>query len=107
MSRRSGLSPLVGEAGRDPHLRAEIALAWGSRPLPGTWPPYIGISGAAAFFARLVLRFAAFRLAFRFVFAFFAFFVFLVFRAADFAPALRTVRFFARFVFFFFAVIGM
>ncbi|MGD0189199.1 MAG: hypothetical protein ABSD74_00505 [Rhizomicrobium sp.] len=46
-------------------------------------------------------------MAFRFVFDFFAFLAFFVFRAAGFAPALRTVRFFARFVFFFFAVIGM
>lgn len=68
--------------------------------------PYIAISGAADFFARLVFRFAVFRFpALRFV---------LVFRAAPLAPALRTVRFFARFfvfafafVFFFFAVIGM
>jgi hypothetical protein len=61
--------------------------------------PYIGISGAEAFFARrAVFRFAVFRLAvFRFVL-----------RAGPRAPALRTVRFFARFfVFFFFAVIGM
>jgi hypothetical protein len=70
--------------------------------------PYIGISGAAAFFARLDFRFAALR----FVFVFFAFLAFLafffVFRAAPFAATLRTARFFARFfVFFFFAVIGM
>jgi hypothetical protein len=60
--------------------------------------PYIGISGAATFFARRVFRLAVFRLAaFRFVL-----------RAAPRAPALRTVRFFARFfVFFFLAVIGM
>jgi hypothetical protein len=65
--------------------------------------PYIGIAAAAAFFVRFVFRFAAFRLALRFVF---------VFRAGPRAPALRTVRFatrfFARFlVFLFFAVIGM
>jgi hypothetical protein len=60
--------------------------------------PYIGISGAATFFARRVFRLAVFRLAaFRFVL-----------RAAPLAPALRTVRFLARFfVFFFLAVIGM
>ena len=59
---------------------------------------YIGIGAGAAFFARRVFRFAALRLpALRFVF-----------RAAPRAPALRTVRFFARFfVFFFLAVIGM
>lgn len=61
--------------------------------------PYIGIAAGAAFFARRVFRFAAFRLpAFRFF----------VLRAAPRAPALRTVRFFARFFdFFFLAVIGM
>jgi hypothetical protein len=64
---------------------------------------YIAISGAAAFFARLVLRFAVFRFA-----AFFFALRFFVLRAGAFAPALRTTRFFARFfVFFFFAVIGM
>ncbi|HEY5048738.1 MAG TPA: hypothetical protein VII49_12040 [Rhizomicrobium sp.] len=71
-------------------------------------PAYIAISGAEAFFVRRVFRFAVFRLAaLRFV---------LVFRAAPLAPALRTVRFTARFavrffarflVFFFLAVIGM
>jgi hypothetical protein len=69
--------------------------------------PYIGITGAATFFARFVFRFAALRLALRFVFVFLAFLAFFVFRAAPFAATLRTARFFARFFVFFFAVIGM
>jgi len=60
------------------------------------WMPYIGIGAAAAFLALRVFRFAALRLAFRFVL-----------RAAPFR-AFVTVRFFARRLpFFFFAVIGM
>jgi hypothetical protein len=79
---------------RDWHLQSDRGHCL-DHPLP-----YIGISGAATFFVRRALRFAGFRLAaFRFVL-----------RAGPRAPALRTVRFFARFfvlVFFFFEVIGM